>query len=287
MDLSLRAVRYFVTVAEVRNFGRAAERLLISQPALSQQIKRFEQQMGCQLLERSRTGVALTASGRVFLEEARGLLEPADAAVARARRAQAPTELKIACVAGTPLGIKSRLVKAASSAEPCLEINLVRIDWSDPFRHLRNASVDAAIIHLPHSEPGVTSRLLHSEPRVAVLPPGHRLSGRSQISIDDIAEDAVLDSNYNRDFWLVNPRPDGSTPTTVQPAPASAEQLMDLVALGRGIAITARTVSEQYRRPGVVSIPISDIDDARLALIWSSDHVQPAVAGLAEAVAID
>jgi len=74
MDLSLRAVRYFVTVAEVRHFGRAADRLLISQPALSQQIKRFEKQIGCQLLERSRRGVTLTASGRVFLDEARALL---------------------------------------------------------------------------------------------------------------------------------------------------------------------------------------------------------------------
>ena len=287
MDLSLRAVRYFVTVAEVRHFGRAADRLLISQPALSQQIKRFERQIGCQLLERSRTGVTLTASGRVFLEEARALLEHADAAVARTRRATEPTKLKIACVAGTPHGIKSRLVNAASSAEPRLEVNLVRIDWSEPFAHLRNASIDAAIIHLPHSEPKVTSRLLHSESRVAVLPTGHRLSGRSQIGIDDIAGDPVIDSNFNRDFWLVNPRPDGSAPVTVQPAPSSAEQLMDLVALGRGIAITARTVGEQYQRPGVVSVPIVDIDDAKLALIWSSDRAQPAVAELAKALAID
>ena len=287
MDLSLRAVRYFVTVAEARHFGRAADRLLISQPALSQQIKRFEQQIGCQLLERSRNGVALTPSGRVFYEEARALLEHADAAVARTRRAVQPTELKIACVAGTPHGIKSRLVAAASSAEPRLEINLVRIDWTDPFTHLRNASVDAAIIHLPHSEPGVTSRLLHSESRVAALPNGHRLAGRSQISIGDIADDPVLDSNFNRDFWLVNPRPDGTAPVTVQPAPTSAEQLMDLVALGRGVAITARTVGEQYQRPGVVSIPIGDIDHAELALIWSSVHDQPAVAELANALAID
>jgi len=190
-------------------------------------------------------------------------------------------------VAGTPHAIKSRLVTAASSAEPRLEINLVRIDWSEPFTHLRNASVNAAIIHLPHSEPGVTSRLLHSEPRVAVLPTGHHLSGLSEISIGDIARDPVLDSNFSRDFWLVNPRPDGSSPNTVQPAPTSAEQLMDLVALGRGIAITARTVSEQYQRPGVVSIPISDIEDAKLALIWSSDHDQPAVAELADALGID
>ena len=287
MDLSLRTVRYFVTVADVRHYGRAAARLMISQPGLSQQIKRFEQQIGCQLLERSRVGVTLTASGRVFLEDARALLEHADAAVARAHRAAEPTELKIACVAGTPHGIKSQLVKAAASAEPCLNINLVRIDWSEPFTHLRNASVDAAIIHLPHSEPGVTSRLLHTEPRVAVLPAGHRLSGRYQIRIVEIAADPVLDSNFNRDFWLVNPRPDGSAPVTAQPAPNSAEQLMDLVALGRGIAITAATVSEQYQRPGVVAIPIADIDDAELALIWSSDHAQPAVAKLAEALAID
>ena len=287
MDLSLRTVRYFVTVAEARHYGKAAERLFISQPALSQQIKRFEAQMGCQLLERSRTGVTLTSAGQVFLKEARGLLERGEAAVARTRRAAEPTELTIACVAGTPHGLKSRLVQAAASAVPSLEIDLVRIDWSEPFARLRNALVDAAIVHLPHSEPGVIARLLHTEPRVAVLPAGHRLSGRSQIGIAEIAADPVLDSNFNRDFWLVNPRPDGSAPVTTQPAPNSAEQLMDLVALGRGIAITAATVSEQYQRPGVVSIPIVDIDDAKLALIWSSDHPQPALAGLAEVLAID
>ena len=287
MDLSLRTVRYFVTVAEARHYGRAAERLFISQPALSQQIKRFEAQMGCKLLERSHTGVRLTSAGQVFLEEARGLLERGEAAVARARRAAEPTELTIACVAGTPHVVKSRLVQAAASAVPSLEIDLVRIDWSEPFTHLRNALVDAAIVHLPHSEPGTCTRLLHTEPRVAVLPAGHRLAGRSEIGIDEIAADPVLDSNFNRDFWLVNPRPDGSAPVTVQPAPNSAEQLMDLVALGRGIAITAATVSEQYQRPGVVAIPIVDIDNAELALIWSSEHAQPAVAELAEAVTID
>ena len=286
MDLSLRTVRYFVTVAESRHYGKAAERLFISQPALSQQIKRFEAQMGCQLLERSRTGVTLTSAGQVFFKEARVLLERGEAAVARTRRAAEPTELTIACVAGTPHGLKSRLVQAAASAVPSLEIDLVRIDWSEPFARLRNALVDAAIVHLPHSEPGTCERLLHTEPRVAVLPSGHRLAGRAGISIDDIAEDLVLDSNFNRDFWLVNPRPDGSTPLTVQPAPTSAEQLMDLVALGRGIAITAKTVSDLYQRPGVVAIPIEDIDDAKLALVWSSDHDQPAVARLADAIPV-
>ncbi|MCY4665977.1 MAG: LysR family transcriptional regulator [Acidimicrobiaceae bacterium] len=287
MDLSLRTLRYFVAVAEVRHFGRAAERLMISQPGLSQQIKRFERQVGCKLLERSRAGVRPTAAGRVLLEEARVLLERSDAAVARTRRAASPTVLRIACVAGTPHQIKSRLVKEGDSSDPCLDINLIRIDWSEPFTHLRNASVDAAVMHLPHAEPGVTSQLLHVEPRVAVLPAEHRLSDRSCISIGDIAAEPVLDSNFNRDFWLVNPRPDGSVPVTVQPAPASAEQLMDQVAVGRGIAITAKTVSEQYRRPGVVAIPIIDIDEAELALIWYSEHAPTAMAGLAVALAVD
>ncbi|MDE0652318.1 MAG: LysR family transcriptional regulator [bacterium] len=287
MDLSLRTVRYFVAVAEDLHFGRAADQLFISQPALSQQIKRFEAQIGCALLERSRNGVALTSAGMVFLEEARVLLQQAEAAVARTRRAVEPTELTIACVAGTPHELKSRIDRAAASAVPSLEIDLIRIDWSEPFTHLRTASADAAIVHLPHSEPGVMVRELHSEPRVALLPSTHRLAGRSSINIGEIAPEPVLDSNFNRDFWLVNPRPDGSTPRTVQPAPISAEQLVDLVAAGRGIAITAKTVSDLYQRPGAEAIPIADIVPAKLALVWLSDHAHPAIARLAEALAID
>ena len=287
MDLSLRVVRYFVTVAETGHFSQAAERLFISQPALSQQIKRFEAQFGCQLLERSRAGVTLTPAGEVFLDEARALLAAGEAAVARTLRATEQSELMIAFVAGTPHDLKAKLLQEAESMQSELALNLVRIDWASPFAHLRSGAVDAAILHLPCEEPNIDYQPIHHEQRVAVLPADHRLAGLKRVSINDLDPESVLDSNFNREFWLVIPRPSSSEPCVVQPAPDSAEQLMDLVAQRRGIAITAQTVSELYQRPDVVAVPIFDIDHVQLGLAWPSEHPVPAVPRLADALAID
>ncbi|WP_419846419.1 LysR family transcriptional regulator [Candidatus Poriferisocius sp.] len=287
MDLSLRVVRYFVTVAETGHFGQAAERLFISQPALSQQIKRFEAQFGCQLLERSRSGVSLTPAGEVFLDEARALLAAGEAAVARTLRATEQGELIIAFVAGTPHDLTAKLLQAAESMQSELALNLVRIDWASPFARLRSGAVDAAILHLPCEEPNIDYQPIHHEARVAVLPADHHLAGRKKISINDLDPEPVLDSNFNREFWLVIPRPSSCEPCVVQPAPDSAEQLMDLVAQRRGIAITAQTVSELYQRPDVVAVPIFDIDQVQLGLAWPAEHPAPAVPRLADALAID
>jgi DNA-binding transcriptional LysR family regulator len=286
MDLSLKTIRYFVAVAEARHFGRAAVELFISQPALSQQIKRFETQMGCQLLERSQTGVSLTHAGEVFLGEARILLERGSAAVALTRRAANHDNLVIACVAGTPHRVKDRLLEAADQFLPGIAITLLRIDWSEPFAHLRSGLADVVIAHLPCQEPGIECQVVHREPRVAVLYVGHRLAERTEVSINDISSESILDSDFNRDYWLVRPRPDGTEPVVVKPAANSAEQLMDFVELQHAIAITAQTVASLYKRPETVSVPIADIPDVELALVWSTAHPQPALASLAQAVGI-
>ena len=287
MDLSLRTIRYFVAVADAQHFGRAAEGLFISQPALSQQIKRFEAQMGCQLLERSQSGVSLTRAGEVFLDEARDLLERGSAAVALTRRAAEQDDLVIAYVAGTPHEVKDRLLETAGEVVSGLGITLIRIDWSAPFAHLRSGATDALIVHLPCEEQGIDCQVLHREARVAVLHVDHRLAGRAEISINDISSELILDSNFNRDYWLVRPRPDATEPEVVSPAASSAEQLIDLVALKQGIAITALTVADLYERPETVFVPITDIPDVELALVWPASHPQPALGRLARAVGID
>lgn len=287
MDLSLRTIRYFAAVADAQHFGRAAERLFISQPALSQQIKRFEAQMGCQLLVRSQSGVSLTRAGEVFLEEARDLLERGSAAVALTRRAAEQDDLVIAYVAGTPHEVKDRLLEAAGEVGSGLSITLIRIDWSAPFAHLRSGATDALIVHLPCEEQGIDCQVLHREARVAVLHVDHKLAGRAAISINDISSELILDSNFNRDYWLVRPRPDATEPAVVSPAASSAEQLIDLVVLKQAIAITALTAADLYERPETVFVPITDIPDVELALVWPTNHPQPALGRLARAVGID
>src|SRR4051812_4027690 len=144
MDLDLRKVRYFVAVAELLHFGRAAERLHIAQPVLSRQIKALEKELGATLLQRDSHGGTLTASGRQLLDDAVPLLATADATRRRVRRtARGPRRFVVGFRAGV---VVTRTLRAFAAGRPDIDVQARRVEWDDQERLILDGSVDVAYV---------------------------------------------------------------------------------------------------------------------------------------------
>ncbi|MCW2914656.1 MAG: hcaR [Actinomycetia bacterium] len=179
-DIDLRQLRYFVAVAEERNFTRAATRLAMTQPALSRAIRALEDSVGTALFVRLHRDVQLTAAGTVLFDEARGIDELTQAAVARAARAgRERPRLRVAARACeiTALDHLVRTYHARFPQEQPPEA--VFVNWQTRTDALRNGEADVGLLRRPFDDHGLDSDLLWTEPRVTLLSAGHPLASRT------------------------------------------------------------------------------------------------------------
>jgi DNA-binding transcriptional LysR family regulator len=184
--VELRALRYFVAVAEERHFGRAAERLHVAQPAVSQQIARLERELGASLLDRSPRKVALTDAGTRVLDAARDALAAADRVAAAARRTRGGATVRI----GTAAGLTARLergIDALRAQHPELELVLADLPLADRLAGLRRGELDLALARGRISGPGLRVLPAWSERLHAVVPAHHPLAGRDAIALQELA----------------------------------------------------------------------------------------------------
>ncbi|MDX6316226.1 MAG: hypothetical protein QOF44_5690, partial [Streptomyces sp.] len=165
MDVDLRKLRYFVAVAEESHFGRAAERLHITQPVLSRQIRALEHELGAQLFTRGKQSTELTAAGRQLLEDARPLLATAQALRRRVQRAAHGASM---FTVGFMPGITvTGAVRAFSARHPELSVQVVRTSWGDQVQGVHEGLLDVSFVRLPVDHRGLELRPLFREPRVA------------------------------------------------------------------------------------------------------------------------
>ena len=182
--LDLRLVQCFTVVAEHRHFGRAAAALHTTQPSLSRQIRRLEQQVGARLLDRGPRGTRLTEAGQVFLPLARTLLCSATQAMARTRAAAQPTRITIGYTTNI---IVTPAVRELRHRHPGADVHTVHLAWNEPRAALLEHRVDAVLTRLPFPADQLHVTVLYDEPRVLVVPVGHRLAGRESVTLDGIA----------------------------------------------------------------------------------------------------
>ena len=270
MDLDLRLVRAFVLVAEEEHVGRAADRLFVSQPALSKQVRRLEALVGVPLLERVGRNVRPTAAGRVFASEGRALLQRADRMMALTRHAgsEAESAVRIAFVPPLPVEISDLLNDAPGP------VTLRRVDWVSQGVVLREGRADLCVLRLPVDADELRYTVVWSEPRVAGFRSSHRLAGRREISIDELGDEPIVDLPSHRDYWAVNPRPDGREPLW-GPEVTSVEEMLEVVASGRAMCITGASVASFYRRPDVVFVPLRGVSPSEIAIAWHPEAVTP------------
>ena len=193
--MELRHLRYFVAVAEECHFGRAAERLHMAQPPLSQQIKQLEDELGVQLLTRSTRRVELTPAGERYLERARSILAAIDAAGEEARliRDGRMGRVAIGFTGSATYELLPRLSRTLRTELPELELDL-RGELLTPSQvaGLVDGTLDVGFLRPPVQAPEVEVHPLRSEPLVAVLPESHALAAGKDVVLADLAEEPFI-----------------------------------------------------------------------------------------------
>ncbi|WP_329256316.1 LysR substrate-binding domain-containing protein [Actinoallomurus sp. NBC_01490] len=269
MDLDLRKLRYFVTVADRLHFGRAADELHIAQPVLSRQIRALEQDLGASLFTRNRHGVELTDAGRQLLADAGPLLASTHAV---RRRVSAAARGKRRLMVGFRAGIA--VIPAARSFEdrhPDVVVDVQRIEGDEQAAMLLDGRIDVGYVRLPIDETGLRVIPLYTEPRVAVLPAGHRFAGKEEVTEADLAGEPLV--------WHGDP----STQPTKRPLPNAGypvrgvDETLEQVAAGRGISFLARSASVFYSHPDVVYVPIPDLAPDQVCLAVAASHTSSVV----------
>ncbi|MBN3812138.1 LysR family transcriptional regulator [Paraburkholderia sp. Ac-20347] len=192
--MELKQLRYFVAVAEELHFGRAARRLFISQPALSFDIRKFEEQLGVQLLERSNKAVALTNAGFVLLEEARRLLAQADEVRRIAERSAhgLAGRLRIGFVNSMLYRGLPEAVRRFEADHPAVEVVLREMNTIEQVHALQRLQIDLGFAHWGRFPAEVQSQTLFSEPFLCCLPAGHRLAKRRRIDLAALAREPFI-----------------------------------------------------------------------------------------------
>ncbi|WP_128804449.1 MULTISPECIES: LysR family transcriptional regulator [unclassified Streptomyces] len=269
MDLDLRKLRYFVAVADRLHFGRAAEELHIAQPVLSRQIRALEQDLGASLFARDRHGVELTDAGRQLLAEAGPLLASTQAL---RRRVSAAAGGKRRLMVGFRAGVAvTPAARAFEDRHPDVVLDVQRIEADDQAAMLLDGRIDVGYVRLPIDEAGLRVTPLYTEPRVAVLPAGHRLAGKEEITEADLSGEPLI--------WDGDP----STQPTEHPLRNAGypvrgvDETLEHVGAGRGISFLARSATVFYSHPDVVYVPIPNLTPDQVCLAVSASHTSPLV----------
>ena len=281
VDLDLRLVWCFVVVAEHRHFGRAAEALHTTQPSLSRQIRRLEQQLGTRLLDRTPQGSRLSEAGEVFLPLAEALLSSAVQATELTRAAGEPGRITLGYTAGV---IITPAVQEVRRRNPDAEVQTLHLAWNEPRAALLDRRVDAVVARMPFATDHLRVTVLYDEPRVVMLSREHRLAGKESVTLDDIADEPLprvrrSDPLWSA-FWRVDPRPDGRRAPD-GPLVEAVEDKYEIIAAGQAVAIT---VDQGDRlRPDLTTVPLEGVEPGHVVLATRAGDRNPLLTAFAKA----
>jgi DNA-binding transcriptional LysR family regulator len=287
MNVEMRHLRAFVALAEELHFGRASQRLYLTQPALSQTLRQLEASVGGRLVERTTRSVALTANGLAFLADARTVIAAYDTALARAARAARQEQgiLRVGYQIGAALEIAPIVLRAYAERYPSVSVELREFDFGEPFAGLDVGLVDVAFVKMPLEDERLAYEFLEHETIFAGLAPSHPLAQRSSIAIAEILDDPIVAAPRAagpwRDFWLATEYRGGKPPKVVLEA-ANFDSELQAVAVGKAITITSLATTKYYARPGVVFVPIHDLPPVTVVLAWFADATSQLTDALVE-----
>jgi DNA-binding transcriptional LysR family regulator len=292
MNLELRQLRYFVTVAEELHFGRAAKRLHMTQPPLSQTIQALEEILGAALFVRSRREVSLSAAGQALLPEARRLLDQAQGLPELARRAAGGEagRLALAFVSSADYSVLPPFLRAYRAAFPQVQISLREATSDLQLDDLLHGRIDAGLLIPPLSErvrvdldylPVLSEPLILAAPAGldALKPPGPvRLAALPPLPLI-IFPRAIAPALHDAIVGVFGAA--GITPAIGQEA-IQMQTIVGLVSAGMGIALVPQSVSN-LMRPGVEYRPLADPTPlVETGLAWRRDNRSPVLQGFLE-----
>jgi DNA-binding transcriptional LysR family regulator len=277
MDVRVLDLRYFVAVAEELSFTRAAgERLFVSQPALSKQIRQLEKSLRVPLFYRDRRTVRLTAAGEALLPRARSIIEQWDEAQ-RAVGAVGST-LTVGFQTRIGRGLIPSVTTRMGELLPDWRLRFRQVSWSDPTAGVGGGEVDVAIAWLPVPDRGgLTWRVVSTEERWVALPSAHRLTALDVVPFEELLDEPFIAlpavAGELREFWLANAhRP---RPARVAAEAATSDETFEAVASGLGVVLLAS--GNVVQREDVVHRPVSGLPPSELAVVWRASDRRDAV----------
>jgi DNA-binding transcriptional LysR family regulator len=252
--MELRHLRYFVAVAEERNFTRAAERLHIAQPPLSRQIQQLEEDLGVVLIEKGVRPLRLTEAGQFFLSHAKPLLDQVrDLRTMTQRVGKLERTLSAGFVASTLYGLLPDIIRRYRERHPEVEVTLHEMTTVEQLKALKEGRIDVGFGRIKSEDPSIRRILLRNEPMIVALFPGHRLAEREgSLRLTDLVHEPLL-------VYPKAPRPSFAdqvlsafseanlTPEHVTEV-RELQIAMGLVAAGQGIAIVPESVQGMHHR---------------------------------------
>jgi DNA-binding transcriptional LysR family regulator len=289
VEMELRHLRYFVAVAEELHFRRAGERLHVAQPAVSEQVRKLEEELGVRLFNRTQRSVSLTDAGAAFLIEARRVLEQAETArlAARNARDRATARLRLGYMPTSLPASVPRALQRLAVAMPRLETTMEPGSGLELIEAVRSERLDGAVVSLPAPAAGLRTTVLGEQRAIAALPVLHDQAVSSEIRLQQVAPEriVVLPREANRPFYdavVAASHDAGLSPTLVEMPDSQIEQVLLAVASGAGMALLPQYVAERYSAPGVRFVPLgADQPAVRTAVVTrrGTEHM-PTVAFL-------
>jgi DNA-binding transcriptional LysR family regulator len=282
--MDLRLLRYFVAVADERNFGRAAARLHMTQPPLSRAIQQLEAQLGAVLLHRSSAGVTLTEAGAVLHEEARAVLDRAEQARVRVATAAGTASITIGMLAGSFGQAETQLATTFRRRHPGVAVRVHESDLTDPTAGLRGGLVDVALTRAPFEMSGIRIHVLRSDPVGVVLRADDPLAHHSTLHLSELAGRRWFQFPEGTDplwcaYW------NGTTPggsLREGPVVRTVNECLQAVLWNGtiGLGPFGHSLPE-----GLVAVAVPEMPPSRLVLAWREADANPLVRSFADITA--
>lgn len=282
MSLETRQLRYFVAVAEELHFGRAAQRLGIAQPALSQQIKRLEDDVGVALFHRTRRSVELTPAGEAMLRPARAALTEAETA-RRAAKSAARGEighLAVGFVESAAAEVIPRAVQRFRTERPGVGLRLREMSVDAQLEGLRSRALDLAIVRAPFPEEGLVLEQLVDEGLIVAVPLGHELDGRRRVAPQKLRDQPlvllsrdVVPGLHDRVLALLQEHAGGAR---IAQEATSIQAVLGLVAAGLGVTLLPASAAS-LTRAGIAFVKLSPSPRMSMLAAWQEANRSPLV----------
>jgi DNA-binding transcriptional LysR family regulator len=275
--MELRHLRYFVAVAEELHFGRAATRLAIVQPSLSQQIRQLEDELGFPLFQRTKRFVELTEAGKVFLSAARSILAQVHEAKRAAQRAYRGEEgrLVVGYISSSTYDLLPLMLRVYRERFPHVEVVLRELTTHEQVRALEEEHIQVGLLRLPINAPLLDIEIVRQEPIVCVLPEEHPLAVRERIAVPLLAQEPfVLQSRHRGAGYYVELMKlcltSGFSPNVIQEV-TELHAIVGLVAAGIGVSLVPLS-AQNIRSQGVVYRELEGTAPmTEMAVAWRRD----------------